>query len=170
LNVQAGDILCFRVGPKSSILDHLIGWGEKIIGQAPTKAEFCHVGILGGPSGTMIYEAIRPCVHVVPMDWPARLARNPIEVFRIKGITPAQINTMMGYAAAHVGDRYDTLSIYSFGLLGTPHSVVCSQYVWWCARAAGYTLCKMDPLDKNAPTPDDIAASDFIERIPPLFV
>lgn len=156
------DIVLFRVGPKSTILDRLIGRCQKWIGEAPPSTqEFCHVGLVG-PGGDSIIEARWPKVKQGPLDLPDLLTRNPIDFYRIKGITPERSSLIVRAAQKEIGKPYDLAEIFSFGYIQLGHGLVCSQYVWkWVLNGGGYELCPYTSLI----SPDDIASSNLLEKV-----
>ena len=158
--MQLADILLFRVGPKSTLLDRLIGWGQRVIHQAPTKLEYCHVAMIG-PDPDSLFEARWPRIHNILLDMPDLQLHNPVEVYRLKGITQQQVNTVLEYAKHREGEWYNLTAILTFGAIQLGHSAVCSQYVWECFTAAGVCLCPYEDLE----SPDDIAGSDKLERV-----
>ena len=159
-NVQSGDILLYRVAAGSTWLDKLIGWGQKIIHQAPTNAEYCHVALVG-PLSNWLYEAHWPKIRNVLIDWVAMTRRNTVEAYRVKDITPEQIKKVMIYADKRVGEWYGLLTILTFGIFQFGPSAVCSQYVWECFTAADIALCEFENLE----SPDDLAASKRLVRV-----
>lgn len=161
MNVQPGDILLFRVGPGSSWLDRAIGWGQKLIGQAPTKTAYCHATMVG-PDQAHMYESRWPRFHNPEIKWDDLLKRNPIEVYRIKDVTPQQVDGMMKSAATHLGEWYPLLDIFTFGKLQIGGVCYCSESVWRDAlNGAGIRLCDFDSME----SPDDIAASTLLVKV-----
>ena len=156
MDVQPGDLLLFRVTPGSTLLDKLIGWGQKRIHQAPTDAAYCHVAIVGPDAGSM-YEAVAPKPHNIPIDWSKLTKRNTIDVFRVTGATPEQVAKVMAYCQKVVdaGTHYDWLAIATMGLVQLGRDCVCSQLAWqgWCD--GDVILCDWQDLE----SPDDVAAS-----------
>lgn len=162
--IQPADILLFRVAKQSSTLDKLIGWGQKVIHQAPTLAEYCHAALVGpdyAPGQPSMIEARWPRVHRIPLDIADLEKRNPVEVYRVKDMTPAQIEDVLGYAMEHVGVRYDMLAILTFGVLQLGNCDVCSQLDWESFTPAGIALCPFQGLL----SPDDLAAAKGLIRI-----
>ena len=160
MNLRPGDLLLYRISGSSNWLDRLIGWGQRIAHQAPTKAAYCHVAIVG-PDTESIYEAIWPRIHNTPIDIGKIQKTIVLEAYRVRGATPEQISRVMASAAARVGERYDALAILSFGLLQLGRATVCSEYAYQSFLDAGIVLCHWSSLE----SPDDIAASPLLERI-----
>lgn len=160
MNARPGDILLFRVAPYSSLLDKLIGWGQKKIGQAPTELAYCHVALVG-PDPLSIIEARWPRIHSVLLDLLTLQKHNPVEIYRVKGITDAQVDMVIRYAREHIGEVYDLAAVFTLGLVQFGHSTVCSQFVWEAFTAADILLCPYEDLT----SPDDIAASPKLTRI-----
>lgn len=158
-NLRSGDVLLFRVVESSNWLDRLIGWGQKIIHQAPSNATYCHAALIGSDA-SHIFEARWPKIHNVQMDWAKMSKRNKIEVYRVN-LTPEQVTKIMDYARLCLGRWYDFLAILTFGLLQLGSTAVCSQFVWDCFTAAGVCLCPYESLE----SPDDLAASTLLEKV-----
>jgi hypothetical protein len=161
VNVQAGDILLFRVGHESGVLDKLIGWGQKVARQAPSKEAYCHATMVG-PDATHMYESRWPRFHNIPINLPELAKYTTPEAYRIKGITPDQILGMMKSAESHIGEWYPWLDILSFGKLQIGGACYCSESVWRDAlNGAGIRLCDFDKME----SPDDLAASPMLIRV-----
>ena len=164
MEVKAGDILLFRVIPDSTLLDKLIGWGQNRLGEPRAKGNYCHAAMVG-PDAGHIYEARWPRFHNVPIDASDLIKRNVVEVYRIRGITSDQITKMLASAQDHVGEFYDLAAIFTFGMIQLGGTIYCSQAVWRDALAAGIVLWPFEKLE----SPDDLANSENLEYIGPLF-
>jgi hypothetical protein len=160
VNVQPADIVLYRVTGSSNWLDKLIGWGQRIIHQAPSKATYCHVAIVG-PDTAHIYEARWPRIQNSLFDLSTIEKTLIVEVYRVKTMTPEQISGIMAAAHKRIGQRYDVLAILTFGILQIGPAAVCSQYVYECFLTANVVLCPWESLE----SPDDIAASALLERV-----
>jgi uncharacterized protein YycO len=161
--VQPGDIMLFRVGQGSSWLDRAIGKVQKWIKEDPATItqEFCHAAIVG-PGGNTIIEARWPRVKIGPLDLPDLLTRNPIDFYRVKDITPLQVDNVVAYAVKEIGQPYDISAIFTFGSVQLGHGLVCSQYVWkWFLNGAGLELC---PYSTTI-SPDDLAGSSITRSL-----
>jgi hypothetical protein len=164
---QPGDLLLFRVGPGSPFLGKLIGWGQKVIGQAPTKAAYDHVALAGRIRGEIV-EAYWPRVRVREYDPEG----DPnVELYRDPNATPQQIDSIMTYAYAHKGEWYNLTGLLTFGLVQLGHSVVCSQFAWKCYMGSDYTTAGYTPAGitlcppARLITPDDIAGSASLIKV-----
>lgn len=160
MNVQAGDLILFRVSSSSNWLDKMIGWGQKVIHQAPTSAAYCHVAIVG-PTPERMYEAIWPKVRNSAFDVTKVQKNLIIEVYRVKDATPEQIGVVMAYCKSQIGQWYSVSSILSFGMLSWDHRPYCSLLAWRAWLKAYRELCP----DEKMVSPDDIAASPSLVRI-----
>jgi hypothetical protein len=160
MNVRPGDLLLFRVSSSSNWLDKLIGWGQKVIHQAPTKAAYCHVALVGFNPLTM-YEAKFPTIRLSPINLTGIQKSLILEVYRIKTITSEQITQVIGMAHRRLGEHYDWLAILTLGLLQIGPAAVCSQYIYECFLSANIILCPWSSLE----SPDNIANSQLLERI-----
>jgi uncharacterized protein YycO len=160
VDFQPGDILLFRVSSSSNWLDKLIGWGQRVIREAPTNAAYCHVALVG-PDGEHLYEAKWPKIHNIPINVNALQKNIILETYRVKGISGPEIRLVMDYARDHVGRHYDVLALLTFGYVQMGRSAVCSQFVWEAFTAAARVLCPY----KDLTSPDDIAASPLLEKV-----
>lgn len=170
--LQPADIILFRVGPASTWLDRAIGRCQKWIGQAPTVMQYCHVGIVAPYDATMcgpgitntIIEARFPHVKKGPLDLPDLLKRNPIDFYRINGISADDQMAIVAEAQRDVDNKapYDLPEIFSLGYIQIGHGLVCSQYAWrWVLNGCGLALCK----DTSLISPDDIASSKITTKL-----
>lgn len=160
MNVAPGDLLLFRVSSSSNWLDKAIGWGQRVIHQAPTSAEYCHVAIVG-PDKDHMYEAVWPRFHNTLIDL-GKVQKNLIvEAYRVKQSTPEQVAKVMEFCNGLLGDKYPWISILTFGWLTIGHAPYCSQAAWRAWMHADRILCQ----DESMVSPDDIAASDNLIRI-----
>ncbi len=154
IDVQVGDFILYPVGPASRLLSKLVGWGQKLIGQAPSVKQYSHVAIVG-PDASHIIEAYWPRIRVSPLDL------KDVEVYRIKNVTPDQVSKMIAYAKSQVGQWYDMLAIVTFGKFQIGGTEVCSQLAYNAGLAAGIVLYPPEILE----SPDDIAASENLFQI-----
>ena len=179
VQIQPADLILLRVGPGSTILDRAIGICQQWIGEAPPfTQEFCHAAIIGPvwtealasqyPNLTIdigantIIEARWPKVKIGQLDLPDLLTRNPVDFYRINGITPAQASKIIEYAQDDIGDWYDLAGIFTLGYIQLGHALVCSQYVWkWALNGAGIELCPYSALI----SPDDLAGSKITTHL-----
>ena len=151
--IQLGDFILFPVSP-SRWTSKLVGWGERLIGQDPSPKSYSHVAIVG-PDLEHMYQAYWPKIQISPIS----LQGN--EIYRIKGITSDQIKAMMLYCQSQVGQWYDMLAILTFGKFQIGGTEVCSQLAYNAGLAAGVVLYPPEILE----SPDDIAASNFLEKV-----
>lgn len=154
-----GDIVLFRILPHSGWFKKLIGWGERRMGDERDKKAYCHCAIVA--TATTIIEATWPRVRQRAFDPRDRL---DVEIFRVQGITPQQVGSVLAYAYAcvHKGELYNLTGLLTFGLIQILHSAVCSQFVWQAFTGGGIVLCPYETLS----TPDDIGNSPLLIRVP----
>ena len=157
--LQAADILAYRIKPRSPLVSELVALGERLLGEQNGKQAFSHVAIVD-ENGTGFYEAYWPAVRWRPLHWSVENKTEQIEVFRFPGLSPGQLADILSYARRHVGERYDILAILTFGMVTNHHAAVCSEYVWRAYHAAGITLCPWEKLV----SPDEISGSKFLQR------
>lgn len=148
--MQAGDILLFRVTPRSGWFGKLIGWGQRVMGQASTSVAYEHVALAS--SADSIIEAYWPRVRQRFFD-PALYSN--VEVYRLNNMTPLQVFRILAYATSHIGEWYNVSGLLTLGMVQLGHTVVCSQFVWQAFTAGGIVLCPYESLV----SPDNIAAS-----------
>lgn len=160
MDVKPGDLLLFRVSSSSNWLDKAIGWGQKIIHQAPTTAAYCHVAVVG-PDPESMYEAVWPKVHNTSFDLKDIEKTLIVEAYRIKGVTPQEVSQVMKYCFSQVGEWYPVASIATFGIINFGYAPYCSMLAWRAYLEAGRILCP----DEKMVSPDDLAASSLLERV-----
>jgi cell wall-associated NlpC family hydrolase len=159
-DVLPGDLLLFRIKHSSSWIAKLIGWGQKIIRHAPTKAEYCHVAIVAFDTD-FILEATWPKTRISKINWEKWNKEYDLQLFCVKNITPMQVVDAIFWAEDHLGEWYDILALFD-GWVDIRHAEICSTYVQKAYKAAGVEF-KVD--ERNFITPDEIAASDLVERV-----
>lgn len=108
-----------------------------------------------------MYEARWPRIHNGPIALQSVEKNIILETYRVKGLTPDQLQQVMAFCQSRIGRRYDLLALLTFGYLQIGPSAVCSQFVWEAFTAAGICLCPFRDLT----SPDDIAASACLERV-----
>lgn len=154
MNLQPGDLILYPVNSKSDWISRLVGWGQKLIHQAPSQESYSHVAI-AGPDTAHMYEAYWPKIRVT------NIRLQEAEIFRIKDITPEQVARMLDYCKSHVGEWYDLLGILTLGKIQIGGTKWCSQYAYYAALAAFIVLCPPEDVE----SPDDIAASPLLVRL-----
>jgi len=159
-DLHPGDLLLFKVKSSSSLTDKFIGWGQKILGHAPTKSEYCHVALVAFDP-CWIMEAKWPKTRIWKIDWEELHKDYDIELYRVKNVTTRQRLDAIHWAEDHLNEWYDVLELLN-GWVNVRHAEICSTYVAKAWRTAGIHF-KMNK--NNFITPDEIAASSLIERI-----
>lgn len=159
-DVLPGDLLLFRVSSSSNWLDKAIGWGQKVIHQAPTSDEYCHVAIVG-PTPDCMYESAWPKIHNCPINLTSIQKNIILEVYRVKEATPEQIARVLAYCKSREGEWYPVISIATFGMINFGHAPYCSLLAWRAWLDASVILGP----DETMVSPDDIAASTKLTRI-----
>lgn len=159
-DLHPGDLLLFKIKPASSIIDKLIGWGQKVMGFAPTKAAYCHVALVAFDP-LFVMEAVWPKTRISKIDWEEYNQKYEIQLFRVKNVTPRQQLDAIHWAEDHLNEWYD-LPSFLFGWIQFKHSEVCSTFVTKAERAAKVYF----KTEKNGfITPDMVAADQAIERV-----
>jgi hypothetical protein len=159
-DLQPGDLLLFKVKPASSILSKLIGWGQKVLGHAPTKAEYCHVALVAFDP-TYLMEARWPKTRIWKIDWPTLNESYDIQLFRVKNTTTRQLLDAIHWAEDHLNEWYDVLELLD-GWIAIKHTYICSTFVCEAWEAAGVDF---RTGINDFVTPDEIAASNLIWRV-----
>lgn len=159
--LEPGDILLSRVDRRSNWVSRLIAWGQKrIIHKAPPDADYCHAALVG-PDALHLYEARWPKIRNIAIDWKDLTSHGAVEVYRVKDITPAQVDLVLKAAYARLGEWYDVLTILTFGTIQLGPASVCSQYIWECFTYADVVLCPWQNLE----SPDDLAVSTRLRLV-----
>lgn len=159
VQLQPGDILCWRVSSEASWYQRLIGWGERRLKQVNSdKYNYFHVGFVG-PGVFHYYESKPPviCNSDVPDPLPSY-----IEVYRLKvPLTPTQLSKIWSYANSQLGKWYNFLGVLTGGFIQIGSIAFCSQFTWQAYTYAGIVLCPWESLE----SPDDIANSQILYRV-----
>jgi Permuted papain-like amidase enzyme, YaeF/YiiX, C92 family len=159
-DLLAGDLLLFKVKASSSLTDKFIGWGQKVMGMAPTKAEYCHVALVAFDP-EFVMEAKWPKTRISKIDWKEYHAKYDVQLFRVKNVTTRQRLDAIHWAEDHLNEWYD-LPSFLFGWIQFKHAVVCSTYVTKAERAAKIYF----KTEKNGfIVPDQVAAQSLIWRV-----
>jgi len=159
-DVKQGDLLLFKVKPSSPIVDKLVGWGQKLLGHAPTKAEYCHVALVAFDP-TYVMEARWPKTRIAKIDWVKWDKEDTLELFRVKNATPRQILDAIQYCEDNLGKWYNVLELLG-GWVNIRHAEICSTFVQKAYKSAGI---EFKTNASGFVTPDEIAASPLLERI-----
>jgi len=159
-DLHPSDILLFKVKPSSSLTDKFIGWGQKVMGMAPTKVPYCHVALVAFDP-LFVMEAVWPKTRISKIDWEEYNKKYDVQLFRVKNVTPRQQLDAIHWAEDHLNEWYD-LPSFLFGWIQFKHAEVCSTYVTNSEKAAGIIF----KTEKNGfITPDEVAAQTLIWRV-----
>lgn len=159
-DLHPGDLLLFKVKASSSLTDKFIGWGQKFMGMAPTKSEYCHVALVAFDPESLM-EARWPKTRIWKIDWKHLHKQYDVQLFRVKNVTTRQRLDAIHWAEDHLNEWYD-LPSFLFGWIQFKHAEVCSTFVTKAERAAKVYF----KTEKNGfITPDQVAAQILIERI-----
>lgn len=157
--IQSTDILAWRVDPSASVIDRLIGWGERQTKQInSSKANYYHVGMVG-VDPLHFYDSAPGGVKnsLLPKPLPEN-----IEVYRfITPIANDQFLKMWTYANSQKGIPYNYVGVLTAGLVEIFGRPFCSELVWRICTYAGIVICPW----KTCLSPDDIAASPLLARV-----
>ena len=159
MNLQPGDILLWRVDPGAPLLDRLIGWAERRLGDQRSAAYY-HVGFVSNAT-SLFYEAKPPRVCLAPIPNPLPPY---VEVYRLRGsIDPTALRRVLDYADTRIGRLYDFLGVLTAGFIEVGGLEFCSQYTEDSFAAYPVELCP----DVKFTTPDDVANSAMLVRVQP---
>lgn len=150
-NLQPGDILLFRITPRSSWCEKFIAWAQNVIYKVPQKAKFCHISLVDYDTNFML-EAVWPKTRISKIDF-SNIQPEKIEVYRVRKITDEQIKKTLDWAHDHLGEWYD-IPLFITGWIDAKHAEVCSTFVSHAFRNAGLDIpysCE----DKKLILPDD---------------
>lgn len=157
MSANPGDLILFRITADSNWFEKLIGRAQQVMGQAPSRSSYNHVALVDAPGFTII-EAYWPRVRRRVFD-PS--VHSDVEIYRVKDITPEQVDRVLFYASQHIGEWYNVTAMLTLGFLQLGHTVVCSQFVWEAFTAIDISLCEYRSLI----TPDEIANSTLLTRV-----
>ena len=152
------DILAWRVDPKASVIDRLIGWGEyNLQEKTPQGYQYYHVAFVA-PNTKQMYSAQPPSLNLYPIEDPLP---DHIEVYRmIKTPSTEQLSSIFRYAEGRRGTWYDFLGVMTAGFIEIGGLEFCSQYTEDSFANGQIVLAS----DIRFTTPDDIAGSPYLER------
>ena len=145
--------------PDAPLLDRLIGWGERRLGEVGSDtANYYHVSMVG-VDPLHYYESKPGGVCNTPMPNPLPPY---IEVRRfINPLTDIQLKSMWAYANSQLGVGYNYIGVITGGLVEVLGKPFCSELVWRMGTYAGVVVCPW----KTCLSPDDIAASPLLAPI-----
>jgi hypothetical protein len=159
-DLHPADLLLFKVKSSSSITDKFIGWGQKFMGSAPTKSEYCHVALVAFDP-EFLMEARWPKTRIWKIDWAELYRDYDIELYRVKNVKPRQVLDAIHYCEDNLNEWYDVLELFG-GWIAFKHAQICSTYVAKAWKVAGIHF----KTKKNGfITPDQIAADPIIWRV-----
>lgn len=158
MTLQPADILLWRVGPGSSWIDRLIGWGESFIHQkTPQGYQYYHVGFVAA-NPKNYYQSKPPIIDkfIVPDPLPKN-----VEVYRFKQLlTPDNLANVFQYAESRRGKWYPFLGVLTAGWL-QGNLEFCSQYTEDSFAHYPVLLCQ----NIRFTSPDDIAGSSLLIKV-----
>ncbi len=162
--LKPGDILLCRVGPKAIWSSKFIAWAQKLIGRGSNGQNYCHVAMIDVDTD-FILEAKWPKTRKWRIDWVHMDERYVVELWRVKGATPAKVKKALTWIHKHLGEWYD-LPIFLFGWINFKHAEVCSTLVSKAWKAAGVKFVNTVSYGKQEDliTPDEIAANTKLIR------
>jgi cell wall-associated NlpC family hydrolase len=156
--LKPGDLLLFRVTPKSSWLAKIIVIGEKILGSSIFKKSYSHIGILDYDTDFM-YESRWPRSRRTKLDWTRLNKYYILESYRVKNATSDMIDNVITWCNNHLGMKYD-LGLFFFGLFDQKNMEVCSTFVAKAWSSVGVILRRRS--SQKLITPDEIIRNKHI--------
>lgn len=130
---QPGDIIFYRVTPRSFIVSKIIAIASLLSGRGPNDSAYSHVAIV---AENMLeqYEATWPktCLSKMYPD-------KPFEIWRFKQITTEGRHSIIWWCKGNLGQWYD-LGQFMLGLADFKHAEICSSFVWKAYHCAGIDL------------------------------
>jgi hypothetical protein len=164
--LRPGDVLLYKPKSVFHISAWFITWAQNVIGKNPISgAKYCHVALVDSDTD-YILESKWPKSHRVKLDWNKLDKAYDIELWRVREVTQSQIDKILEWASANLGEWYD-LGLFIWGLFDMKHMEVCSTFVEKSLQNAGLALVpkKIIAGNKEFLTPDEIAAQPFLKRI-----
>lgn len=152
---KPGDLLFYRVTPKSSILSRLIASAQLLMGRGERPVQYSHVAILER-DGMRCIEARWPKVQVNDVNW-----EDPeLELWRYP-MSATLAALVLINARDHFGDYYDIGQLL-FGWFDFKHAEICTTLV----RSA---FARVDLMlgagSGKFPTPNDLVSDPALEFI-----
>jgi hypothetical protein len=132
--MQPGDILLFKVEKKSTFVEKLIALGQRFYRHVPKQVKYCHVALVDKDTDLML-EAVWPKTRVTKIDFAKIEQHENVELYRVRKITPEQIDQVINWAHDHLDEWYDVPLLLT-GFLDSKHAEVCSTFVSHAERAA----------------------------------
>jgi hypothetical protein len=120
---QPGDVIAYPVTGRSGWTSRFVAIVQLLGGFGRRSEQWSHLTLVSDKPGWE-YGAQWPKVGHFPID-----TSRPYEVWRIAELTDRQRADIIAYAKERVGDWYNMTGLLTGGLLGLPHTEVCSQEV-----------------------------------------
>ena len=159
MTLQPLDVLAWKIGPESSWVERLVGWGERWTRQANSgRVNYSHVAFVSRNINWM-YSAQPPRTNLYPVP---DTFLSYIEVYRLKSVPNAdQIRRICMYAQTRCGKWYPFLAVLTAGLVQIGGLEFCSELVndsfqWGDLVLVPHHTCV---------SPDDLVASAALTRI-----
>lgn len=132
--MQPGDIVFYRVTPKSFFVSKIIAIAALLSGRGYSNTLYSHVAILTTCDPLRQAEATWPKTRIsdVHID-------KPIEIWQLQGITDAQRCCVIDWCNKNLGEWYD-LGMFLLGWADIHHAEICTSFVAKAYAAAGIPL------------------------------
>jgi hypothetical protein len=158
---KPGDLILYTVSGRSGWTSKLVAIGQLLVGVGRGTEQYSHVAILSNRPG-------RQWEWKFPRSGEFRVDRTrAYEVWRIGEPNEYQRQRILDYCAVCRGEWYNLIGLFTDGLLGLPHTAVCSQ---GAGRAYEFSGIRIGTEGKTFPAPDaipDAHGAHLIERYCP---
>ena len=153
---EPGDILFYRTSSGSGLLPRAIVFFQRLWGEGDRESRYYHMSVVAS-NVLMQFEARFPKCRESKINW----SHPGIELWRIRGVTLEQRNSIVACAMNMVGEWYDVWN-FVFGAFDSKHAETCATFVAKAAAAAGVRL---DPIGDRFLTPNELIESPFLYRV-----
>lgn len=117
------DVIAYPVNGQSALSSRAVAIVQLVVGVGRGSENWSHLTLASDRPGWE-YGAQWPRVGHFPID-----ASRPYEVWRLAELTDDQRRAILDYARSRVGDWYNMIGLLTGGILGLPHTEVCSEMV-----------------------------------------
>ncbi len=119
---QPGDVILYPVTPRSGWTSKFVAFAEMGVGAGRGVVMYSHAAIMAEKTGKQ-YEAKWPKTGLYNID-----TRRTYDVFNLGRPTKDQREDILAFCRARCGEWYNMIGLLTGGLLGLPHTEVCSQF------------------------------------------
>lgn len=156
MNIQPGDLLFYKVTPRSGWMSKLIAVVQMVRGEGSSGTSYSHVALSDFNSNYQL-ESTPPKTRRGLVDW----ANPSIEVWRIKNVSAAQVSNALGWAYTHLNKPYDFSQIL-LGWITWSNGYTCAEFVKSAYDSTGVSL---SPTAGRFVGPNELMNLDLLEKI-----